>query len=226
MLRSFTTVALAALCGLAVPAVAHEGSADFESLIRRVTAPADGVRVQVLNGDDRLEIRNRSGKTLIVEGYEEEPYARLSPDGTVAVNERSSATYLNEDRQGETDVPDSADPRAAPRWRVISRTGRFEFHDHRFHWMAKGDPPVVRDKARRTKVFDWKVPLRIEGRPAAIEETLWWRGRDGATPAGAYVALGLIVLGAGAAVVVVRRRRRLAAGGGSGTDRDPGREAW
>ena len=42
------------------------------------------------------------------------------------------------------------------------------------HWMSEGDPEVVKDKSVRTKVFDWKVPLEVDGRRGAIAGTLFW----------------------------------------------------
>ena len=39
------------------------------------------------------------------------------------------------------EVPESADSKGAPRWEEVGKTGRFEWHDHRMHWMGAGDPP-------------------------------------------------------------------------------------
>ena len=111
-----------------------------------------GLQVQVLNYDDRLLLINRTGKTVLVRGYEREPYARLRADGTVEVNRRSPSYYLNEERYGGTPVPDSASPKAPPQWSEVSKTGRFETHDHRIHWMSKGTtPPQVKDEDKRTE---------------------------------------------------------------------------
>ena len=95
----------------------------------------------------------------MIEGYSDEPYARIEPDGTVSVNTDSEAYYINEERDGQVPVPDGADSKGEPRWKEVSKTGRFEWHDHRMHWMSKGDPEQVKDKSVRTKVFDWKVPV-------------------------------------------------------------------
>lgn len=221
------TVLAAVLCALlagltATSASGHAGSPDYESLVRTITPRLPGFSVEVLNGDDRLELINSSKKTVTVYGYNREPYLRMGPDGAVSVNLRSPAYYLNQDRFSGARVPASAKPDAAPQWRVLERGGRYQFHDHRMHWMAKTVPPQVKDRSKRTKIFDWAVPLRVEQAPGTISGQLFWRGSAGGPPAGAYVALAAFVLFGGATVVVVRRRR---AAGDSAPASPPG-EAW
>lgn len=210
------TACLAALA--AAPAGAHEGDPDYESVV--TSAGAAGLKVRVLSGDDRLQVINDTGKLVVIEGYEGEPYARLLPDGHVQINERSPATYLNDDPRGDVDVPKIADAKAAPVWKTAGGNERFEFHDHRIHWMADGDPPQVRGKTdERQKVFDWKVPMTVDGKPAAITGTLWWRGTGGGMPVGAIVAFAVIALAGVGLVVFVRRRR-------GDDDGGPKAEAW
>jgi hypothetical protein len=66
----------------------------------------------------------------------------------------------------------------------------------------------VKDESRRTKVFDWGVPLDVGGRPAKLAGTLTWVGKQGG---GFPVAAGIALVGAGLAglllVALVRRRR-------------------
>jgi hypothetical protein len=224
--RSIRAAALAALAAalLAPPALAHEGSPDYESLVRSVTPRIPGFAVEVLNGDDRLEVRNTGTATVTIEGYNDEPYLRLRPGGIVEANLRSPAQYLNQDRFTGAKVPASADPKAVAQWKVVARTGRYEFHDHRMHWMAMGVPQQVSDRSKRTKVFDWSVPLRAQGSSGAIAGELFWRGSGGGAPLGAYVALAVVMLLGGASVLLVRRRRAAAA-----AEPGPGRrerEAW
>ena len=219
MARRTLAAALCALAALTFPtsASAHDGSPDYESSVLGVTPPIEGFTIEVLNGDDRLGVANRGSSTVTIEGYNGEPYVRMDPDGDVAVNLRSPAYHLNQDRFLGAKVPVTADADAAPRWRVVERTGRYEFHDHRLHWMAKRVPEQVQDRSARTKIFDWKVPLRVGTTTGSIDGELFWRGSSGGAPVGAFGVLGVLVALGAAAVVVVRRRRSAGA---------PRGEAW
>ena len=177
--------------------------------MRTLAPPLKGIDVHVVNYDDSLELRNSSGKTVVVKGYRGEPYVRIAADGTVAVNHRSPSYYLNDDRYAEgVTVPADATPKAVPDWQTVDRTGSFTWHDHRIHWMARTVPPQVKDQGKRTKVFDWKVPLDVGGRPASLSGTLVWVGKQGGGfPIAAGIALGAVALGGLGLVVMVRRRR-------------------
>ncbi|ADB54178.1 hypothetical protein [Conexibacter woesei] len=223
---------LAIVAALSATATAHQGDPRYRSILRGVDPEASGVRVQVLNYDDRFELDNRSGETVLIYGYQREPYARISADGTVEVNRRSPAYFLNDERYANVPVPAAVrkNPRAAPAWEVQDRTGRFEWHDHRMHWMVRGIAPQVRDEDVRTKIFDYRVPISVGGRAAAIGGTLWWVGEEGGSGwAGggmiAVVALVAVALLAVLAVVIVRRRRDGGAGGAA-SGAGGGREAW
>jgi hypothetical protein len=167
-----------------------------------------GLKLQVLNYDDRFELTNRSGQTITVQGYDGEPYARVLANGTVEFNQRSPAYYLNDDRYADVKVPASADPKAAPQWKVTDRTGIVQWHDHRMHWMSKSMPSQVKDKSKRTKIFDYSIPLEVGTKPGAIKGTLVWQPEKSSAPVGMFAALGVLVLLAVAVVAVVRRRRR------------------
>lgn len=168
----------------------------------------------MLGFDQNLQLTNRTGKPVLILGYEKEPYARVLPDGTVQENENSPARYLNSDRYGTSTPPPTAGAGKPVRWRTLDRSGRFTWHDHRMHWMSNQPPPAVTDRAKRTKIFDYTVPLEVGDRPAAIHGTLWWVGRTGgAMPAWAIASLVAVALGAPAAVFATRRRRRGASDG-------------
>ncbi len=187
--------------------------------------------MEVLNFDNNLEVVNRTGKPVVIYGYTGDVYARVLGDGTVQVNRRSPAYYLNDDRYATTPVPASANAKAPPEWVTLDRTGRFEWHDHRIHLFTTATPKAVTDKSKRTKIFAWSVPILVGGQAGAIAGTLYWRGQTSGFPTWALVSMVVIVLAGG--LVVVRARRRQAAvadrGGAPTPDGDPGPpapEAW
>jgi hypothetical protein len=198
-------------------ALAHQGSPNFLS---QVNAAPPGVKVTVLSRDDRLLLQSDGGHTVVIEGYSEEPYARIDPDGTVSVNTDSEAYFINEERDGQVPVPDGVDSKGEPQWKEVSKTGRFEWHDHRMHWMSEGDPEQVKDKDVRTKIYDWKVPIEVDGSAGAIAGTLFWTPvPSSGPPLPLIIAFLVLVVPLAIAVVVVRRRRSRAAPA-------PASEAW
>jgi hypothetical protein len=208
--RGAAAAALVALFAVAPTAAAHEGNPNYRSQVRAITPAIDGLEAQVLNYDDRIELRNEGNSTVVVEGYRDEPYLRFKPEGTVEVNRRSPAAYLNEDRFAKVSVPRSADPTAPPEWEIVSRTGRYDWHDHRIHWMAASPPPRVReDEEARTKVFDWRLPVAAAGERSVIRGSLVWLGKDsGGFPIAAAASLAAAILGGAVLAALVRRRRR------------------
>jgi hypothetical protein len=205
-----SAAAAAALLVCASAALAHQGSPNFLSQINAITPSVEGVNVTVLNRDDRLLLHNTSGETVLIEGYDGEPYARIGADGEVMVNTDSEAYYINEERDGQVDVPPDADSEGEPRWERVSGSGRFEWHDHRMHWMSESDPEVA-DKDKRSKVFDWEVPVAIGERRGAISGTLFWTPvASSGMPLGAIFALAALVIVLCIVVVIVRRRRSAA----------------
>ena len=221
-MRIVSWVAAAAVLLAGAPvALAHEGSPNFLSQINAVSPDMPGLDVQVLNRDDRLLLHNTSGETVIVEGYSGEPYARIEGDGTVSVNTDSEAYYINEERDGKVDTPDSADSKGEPHWEEVSKTGRFEWHDHRMHWMSEEDPEQVKDKDVRSKVFDWEVPLDVDGRAGAISGTLFWTPTaSAAVPVPAIVGTAAVLIALFIFIAIRRRRRAAPAPTGAGP------EAW
>jgi hypothetical protein len=207
MRRAFALGAAAALL-FAQAAAAHQGNPNYRSVVDSVTPAVKGLTLRVLNYDDRFELTNHSGQPVTIQGYDGEPYARVLADGTVELNTRSPAYYLNDDRYADVKVPASADPKALAQWAVVDKTGSVQWHDHRMHWMSRSTPPQVKDKSKRTTVFDYAIPLRVGGQPGAIRGTLFWQpGAGGGAPVGMIAGLvALVVLGLGA-VAVVRRRR-------------------
>ncbi len=208
MRRAFLAAALVAL--VAVPAAAAHGGGGargFTSTVTSITPALAGLTVTVRDFDDRLLLRNETGQTVIILGYQGEPYLEFRPGG-VFRNRRSPATYLNDDRFGRVDLPADADPKAAPRWEQVSPRPTFEWHDHRIHWMSTTMPPkVAAAKDEPHHVFDWKVPGRVSGKPLLISGTLDYAPLPGQTfPKALLIPLALLIVGGGAAVWLRRRQ--------------------
>ena len=164
----------------------------------------------VRDSDDRLRLRNETGQPLVILGYEGEPYL-VFRDGKVFRNEHSPATYLNDDRYGQVELPDEADPAAEPRWEEVAPRETYEWHDHRIHWMSTTLPPKVEAaKDQRHHVFDWEVPATLDGRRLAISGSLAYEPPpQGDARVLAIVAVVVALLGGLAvALRLVARRAR------------------
>jgi hypothetical protein len=203
--------AVAVLVLLLAPAAAAHGgggSRGYTSTITSVSPERDGLDVEVRESDDRLYLRNGTGTTVVILGYEGEPYLEFRTDG-VYQNSRSPATYLNDDRFGEVDLPATADPKAPPAWERVSPRSSFEWHDHRIHWMSETPPPkVAAAEDRPHHVFDWTVPGTMGREKLQIAGSL-----DYAPPPGqsfpVLLLVPLVALAVLGALAVWLRRRRL-----------------
>jgi hypothetical protein len=200
----------------------------YRSEITSITPNVAGLSVEVLEFADRLMVRNHTGKIVTIYGYSGEPYARVRPDGTAEQNVRSPAVYLNTSFYGNVTVPASADASLPPKWVVVDRVGTFEWHDHRIHWMSPVTPPQVKDTGKRTKIFDWSVPISVGARRGVVDGQLFWAPEGSKAPVAAIVVfVAIIVLALGFVVWVRRRRARADTAGAGGAGEPPaGGEAW
>ena len=139
-------VGVAALLVGATAAFADAGNPHYRSTVTAVHPAVKGLSVTVLDYDDRLQIQNQSGRTVMVEDYKGKPYLRFGADGTVEVNTNSEAYYLNDDRFGEVPVPKGLG--SQPHWKVLSKTGRYDWHDHRIHWMSQDGSAAAEEQER------------------------------------------------------------------------------
>ncbi|HWH10824.1 MAG TPA: hypothetical protein VG165_06820 [Solirubrobacteraceae bacterium] len=193
---------------------------NYRSNITSVAPSVPGLSLQVLEFADRMLLINHSGKTVTIYGYDGEPYARVLGNGTVEQNLRSTAVYLNTNFYADVTPPASAstNPATPPEWQVVDKTGQFEWHDHRIHWMSPQTPPQVKDKAKLTKIFDWAVPISVGSQKGVVDGELFWTPENSKAPVGAIIALVVLLLGSiGLVFTVRRRRRRTSAAGGAGT---------
>jgi hypothetical protein len=162
----------------ATPAWAHGADApngtDYRTSVTAVTPAVPGLTVRAIEAGGRLELANRTGRTIEVLGYAGEPYLEVRPDG-VYENTHSPATYLNTTLAGDTEPPATADPTLPPSWRRLSTEPVARWHDRRTHWLEDAPPPEVRaDPSREHRVRDWVVPLRDGMSTVEVRGTLDW----------------------------------------------------
>lgn len=105
-----------------------------------------------------VELKNSGPNTVVVIGYDREPYLRIGPSG-VEVNRRSPATFLNRSATPSGSLPDGLDARATPIWESVSKVPNARWHDHRAHWMGRG---AVRNA-------EWSIPLIVTNRATSSE---------------------------------------------------------
>ena len=173
-------LALLMLVTLAAPmrATAHGGdngplATNYRS---EISDPgADGLTWSARGGDGLVELNNDTGQEVVVFGYQAEPYLWFVPGDGVYRNTSSPATYLNEDRYGDVDMPAGTSASAAPDWEQVTAGNTYAWHDHRAHWMSRIDPPVVAaDRSSEHLVLDFEIPLQVGADDAAAAGDLRW----------------------------------------------------
>lgn len=194
------------LGGMAMPAYA----ATFTGYVTKVTAVTPDVpEVTVkatLNGEG-ITVTNTSDQTVIVDGYQGEPYAKITKDG-IWQNDLSPAVYLNKE-QTIGNIPTDANASQTPKWTQISTNHRFQWHDHRIHWMGAAEPPVVaKDPGKPHQISTWKIPMTVGDTKGDISGTLSYvpGSHWGKYLPYVAIAVGVIVVVL-VQVFVVRRRR-------------------
>ena len=228
------TAALVSALALApAQALGHGGNPNFRSEINSIQPPLpSGVSIEVLDYDSYLQLKDLQGREVVIDGYSDEPYARIEKDGTVQVNEKSPATFLNDSRfPTDVPVPKGVDPEDPPEWKTVDDSGTFIWHDHRMHWMVANQlPPQVKDKGQKTKIFNYEIPMTVDGTKTTLHGTLWWVGSTSTSKLPFVIAAIVILLGGGALVLWLRRRNRDDddTEGGSDESRpgEPAGEAW
>ncbi len=206
-------IAMAATLMSSQPVAAHGGSdidltSDYRTRVTEVPA-IDGLDARAVGIDGTIRLSWTGTGTLIVAGYEDEPYLRFDDTG-VAVNMRSPAVYLNQDRYAKIEVPALADPTAEPDWQPAASGNAYEWHDHRTHWMTRTPPPQAQQDPNRSHVIyeRWEIPLDIDGRDSVIAGDLTWAP---APPLWPWVGLTLLAFLAATALLWSRAWRPSAA---------------
>lgn len=175
--RAMATAGLvAALAASCVPqAEAHGEANPFVRAVIDRTSPAPGLTVSTARASATLiQARNDSDRELEILSDRGEPFLRIGRDGVFA-NVSSVEWYASGNPDGVADVPPAIrGRRLPPRWIRASRDPGWSWFDHRLHPRALTSLPPS-DVRTTVRLFDWRVPARLGGRPAAIEGHVEYR---------------------------------------------------
>lgn len=166
----WTVVALGVWCGLLgvllIPnvAAAHSESApaatNYRSQITRITPHVDGLRVRLVADGSLLELRNDTRGSIVVYGYEQEPYLKITRDGVFA-NAHSRTSYVNEDLSRNS--REDGVQKGPAQWRRISDGSTARWHDHRTHWMGDRPPARVTDAPDEPhRLSNWRIAMTAD----------------------------------------------------------------
>jgi uncharacterized membrane protein len=154
-------------CSSPATALAHGRNAPVATSFRaKVDHVPDGVplEAEVVDGDRKLWLRAPSSSTLIVLGFQREPYIRFDPSG-VELNLRSPTAYLNQPRPQYASRPMSVS--APPDWKRATHAHAYSWHENRLHALERlvygGDARIV---------GRWSVPVRLGRSVSVIAGTL------------------------------------------------------
>ena len=189
------------------PAVAHVNPANYVTAITSVRPAVLGLGVTAASDGSSLTITNRTGRTVVVLGYEGEPYLKITAHG-VWRNTLSPATYLNVGRTVGK-VPDSANPDAPPEWQQVSGSNTYQFHDHRIDWMGQQRPPVVVKHPNEAHLIKrWSVSLLVDDTPVTVQGTLSWSPTGFRAMDVVFAAVcGAVLIAFGVAIALDARRK-------------------
>jgi hypothetical protein len=221
--RSLLIASLAVL-GASEAAQAHVGGKlkGFVSTVTGFRPEIVGVRVVVVGGGTQLRLSNRSGQTVVIFGYQHDPYLRFSRS-VVAVNMHSPTSFATGGINSGKAMPPR--PSTKPLWRKVARGVTYTWHDNRIHWGGEVPPDIVKAAPEQAhRIRNWNVSGQANGRDFAIAGVLDYVPPPGTKAVGGGgsrswplpVALG----GAGllaAAFVVARRKRRARRPGAAGS---------
>ena len=72
-------LAIVTLASLPAIASAHQGNPDFRSVVQGFSPHVPGLNIQVLDWDSFMQLSDPGHHTVVVYGYDHDPYARILP---------------------------------------------------------------------------------------------------------------------------------------------------
>ncbi|GAA0707464.1 hypothetical protein Drose_28730 [Dactylosporangium roseum] len=156
--------------GYTTAAHAHGADApvavDYRVEVASVSVP--GVVVRPVEGGARLELKNESGREVVILGLQGEEFLRVRPDG-VDENRKSPTWFASRSLSASGK---GGDAKAMPEWHTVSMDPVVRWHDER---------------ARELPARAWSVPLLLDRQdPGIVRGTIvaapapatgwWWAG--------------------------------------------------
>jgi hypothetical protein len=163
--------------------LAHEPSgtrSGYVSSVTEIRPSILGLQASILGTQERLLVRNWSGKVVIIFGHSRRPLFRLDERGIFQFD--------------------------GVRWRNLRAGTSFSWHDHRIGWFQSALPEVVRRAPDESHyIRAWTVPGTADGQPFVIRGLLGYapppaaaKSRKWMLPTAVGLAALLIVAGVGA----------------------------
>jgi hypothetical protein len=209
-------LACAVLVALPHPAQGRDLFSGYVTTVRAIRPAFPGVTAHAAANGADITVRNASHTPLIIEGYQREPYLKVTDHG-VWQNKYSPAVYLNKEQFIDS-IPQDVDAKRAPVWVKVSSSSGATWHDHRIHWMNITQPPSVAAAPDRPHLIKrWTIPIVDGAQRGVIAGTLSWQPSSSHLVAYVGTGAGVVVLLTVIGAVLVRRRRHPAQAMGTST---------
>jgi hypothetical protein len=159
------------------PASAHTLSGvqatNYRSQIASISPSVGGVSVHLLDLGRKVEVTNRSSRTLLILGYSKEPYLRVGPAG-VFVNQASPTFYLNRPTTtaGTQTVPKQYSATAPPVWFRTSSRHTVTWADRRTRQEGADPQSVTDNRGRQVLVSTWTIAMVHASTPITVSGTI------------------------------------------------------
>lgn len=184
-------------------AVGSIKATDYKSALDSFNSPAPGIRMKVAELGNKVEVTNPTATELMILGYSGEPYLRVSKNG-VFTNENSPAYYSNQTATPSITASVPTETLGSPDWHKTSSGDTAIWHDHRVHWVAGIDPPIVKTQPHVSHVVIpvWTIEMQYDNRPVVATGHLAWVPPPTPIP---YYGIALLAFLIGAAASLVKR---------------------
>ena len=210
LLTTLLTAPAAALAPGAAAATSTAASEDAEhyvTAVRSIEPAVAGLEVRA-SADGDITLTNRTGGTVVVEGYAGEDYLRITAE-KVERNVRALTSALTGD-VARTGLPEQLTRTGGeppePKWVQVGPGPTATWSDFRTTYTAARPPVVTQDPHSEHRVFEWAIQVRADDAPVLIRGDVTWTGIPWLTPLqiGLFGTGGLLLLAV--AIALLRRR--------------------